>query len=50
MKIYKWVPIFSSEQKKKIFKGDNKENTKKTPLDCTSLTISTSDDKNTCII
>uniref|UniRef100_A0A1L8DCX3 Putative b-cell cll/lymphoma 7 protein family member b n=1 Tax=Nyssomyia neivai TaxID=330878 RepID=A0A1L8DCX3_9DIPT len=28
MKIFKWVPISSSEQKKKISKGENKENLK----------------------
>jgi len=49
MKIYKWVPISSSEQKKKIIKGDNKENTRKSHIDGTNSTNFGTEDSNTCI-
>lgn len=61
MKIFKWVPISNSEQKKKLVKngvgglglgaGENKENTRKSSLDNTSQNFGlTTEDSNTCMI
>lgn len=58
MKIYKWVPISNSEQKKKLIKnggvgaslsGDNKENSRKSSLDNQAPNFGlTTEDSNTC--
>uniref|UniRef100_A0A0K8TQA8 Putative b-cell cll/lymphoma 7 protein family member b n=1 Tax=Tabanus bromius TaxID=304241 RepID=A0A0K8TQA8_TABBR len=48
MKIYKWVPISNSEQKKKLSKSENKENTRKeTTHTAPNYGIAT-EDSNTC--
>lgn len=51
MKIYKWVPISAiCEQKKKMLKGENKENTRKPPLESSNSShfgLGT-EDSNTC--
>jgi len=54
MKIFKWVPISSNiEQKKKILKSENKENTRKSNTEHSNSHQSsnfglTTEDSNTC--
>ncbi|PSN50238.1 B-cell CLL/lymphoma 7 protein family member B [Blattella germanica] len=51
MKIYKWVPISSSEQKKKGKDHSNKENTlsrKAAALDSSNSNFGLAEDSNTC--
>lgn len=51
MKIFKWVPISNSDQKKKILKNDNKENSRKASLESSHQTPNfglTTEDSNTC--
>lgn len=52
MKIFKWVPISSNiEQKKKILKSENKENTRKSNTEHSHQSSNfglTTEDSNTC--
>lgn len=60
MKIYKWVPISNTDQKKKMLKngvvvslglttGENKENARKSSLDNQTTNFGlTTEDSNTC--
>ncbi|XP_046391052.1 B-cell CLL/lymphoma 7 protein family member B [Ischnura elegans] len=50
MKIYKWVPVSSSEQKKKGKDVSNKENTpaRKSTLDSSNSNFGLAEDSNTC--
>lgn len=54
MKIFKWVPISNSEQKKKIHKSENKENTRKSTPSLIVENVNqtpnfgTTEDSNTC--
>ncbi|KAG8224774.1 hypothetical protein J437_LFUL002218 [Ladona fulva] len=50
MKIYKWVPVSSSEQKKKGKDISNKENTpaRKATLDSSNSNFGLAEDSNTC--
>ncbi|XP_073984166.1 chromatin remodeling complex subunit BCL7B-like protein [Rhodnius prolixus] len=49
MKIYKWVPILTNEQKKKVKEHGNKENCLgKRSLDNSSSNFGLTEDSNTC--
>lgn len=61
MKIYKWVPISNTDQKKKMLKngvvvalgmtGENKENARKSSLDNQTSNFGlTTEDSNTCTL
>ncbi|XP_039292307.1 B-cell CLL/lymphoma 7 protein family member B-A [Nilaparvata lugens] len=51
MKIYKWVPVISNEQKKKSKDHSNKENTnimKRSAIDSSNSNFGLAEDSNTC--
>lgn len=50
MRIFKWVPVSSSEQKKKICVKENKENSHKPSTDSSNSNFGLTEDSNTCEI
>lgn len=52
MKIFKWVPISTNNEKKKILKNDNKENSRKVSLESSHQTpnfgLTQQEDSSTC--
>ncbi|XP_026463351.1 B-cell CLL/lymphoma 7 protein family member B-like isoform X1 [Ctenocephalides felis] len=48
MRIFKWVPVSSSEQKKKLCIKENKENSHKPTTDSSNSNFGLTEDSNTC--